>query len=262
MPIPEPRAAARFRAAAPVLFEILAKEHSLVTLNILSAGAAQSVVSQIAEKFQRESGHLVNAAYGAIGAIQARIVAGEPADVMVLSAAMIDELIEAGLVVSGSRADLGKVATGIAVRAGTPLPLVRDARVLSGNMLAATRIVCPDPAVATAGKVVMKLLDQLGITARIKPRLEFFPNGYAAMADLARSSGQLEMGITQVTEIIANGGVTLVGPLPPELQSDAVYAVGLAANSGDPERSKEFIRRLTGFNAQAVLSAAGFDLIR
>jgi len=126
----------------------------LATLNIFSAGAAQSVVTQIAEKFQRESGNPINAAYGAVGAMKARVVAGEPADVIVLTAALIDELIQQGLVVAGTRVDLGKVGAGVAVRAGTPLPDVGNATVLRGNILAAIKIVCPDPAVATAGKVV------------------------------------------------------------------------------------------------------------
>ena len=217
---------------------------------------------QIAEKFQRESGNLVNANYGAVGVMKARVVAGEPADVIVLTAALIDELIQQGFVAPGSRVDLGKVGTGVAVRAGTPLPDVRDSHVFRGNLLAATKVVCPDPAVATAGKVVMKALDQLGITGEVKPRLRFFPNGFAAMAHLAQSSGTLEMGITQVTEIVANQGVAFAGPLPPELQSITVYSAGLAVRSAHPERSKEFIRRLTGFNAQSVLSAAGFDISR
>lgn len=232
----------------------------MATLNIFSAGAAQAVVTQIAEKFQRESGNLINAAFGAVGAMKARVVAGESADVIVLTAALIDELIQQGLVVRGSRIDLGRVGTGVAVRAGTPLPNVGNAHVLRGNMLAATKIVCPDPAVATAGKVVLNVLDRLGIAGQVKARLQYFPNGYAAMAHLAQSTGMLEMGITQITEIIANRGVTLVGPLPPELQNIAVYSAGLAAHSGHPEHSQEFIRRLTGFNAHAVLSAAGFDV--
>jgi len=217
---------------------------------------------QIAEKFQRESGNLVSANYGAVGAMKARVAAGEPADVIILTAALIDELIQQGFVARGSRVDLGKVGTGIAVRAGTPLPDISDMRVLRGNMLAATRIVCPDPAVATAGKVVLSVLDQLGIADQVGPRLEYFPHGHAAMVNLAQSGGMLEMGMTQVTEIVANKGGTLVGPLPAELQNVAVYAVGLAARSAHPERSKEFIRRLTGFNAQTVLSAAGFDIGR
>ena len=230
----------------------------MTTLNIFCAGAAQAVVSQLAAKFQRESGNLVHAEYGAVGAMKARVVSGAPTDIVILTAALVDELIAEGEVVAGSRADLGKVGTGVAVRAGTPRPDVRDTRVLRGNMLAARRIVCPDPAFATAGKVVLRVLDQLGIATEVTPRLQYFPNGYAAMADLAQSSGELEMGITQVTEILANPGVKLVGPLPAEVQNMAVYSAGLAVRSAHPERSREFIRRLTGFNAQPLLSAAGF----
>jgi molybdate transport system substrate-binding protein len=230
----------------------------MTTLNIFCAGAAQAVVSQLAAKFQRESGNLIHAEYGAVGAMKARVVSGVPADIVILTAALIDELIAAGEVLAASRADLGKVGTGVAVRAGTPRPDVRDTAVLRANMQAASRIVCPDPAVATAGKVVLKVLDQLGIAAQVTPRLQYFPNGYAAMANLAQSDGLLEMGITQITEIVANPGVTLVGPLPPEVQNMAVYTAALAVRSAHPERSREFIRRLTGFNAQPILSAAGF----
>jgi len=68
------------------------------------------------------------------------------------------------------------------------------------------------------------------------------------------------MGITQITEIVANKGVKLVGPLPAEVQNIAVYSAGLAAHSAHPERAKELIRRLTGFNALPLLSAAGFEV--
>src|SRR3954469_24641378 len=166
-------------------------------------------MTQIAEKYQGESGHHVAAHFGAVGAMKARVVAGEPADVIILTAALIDELIQQGLVVAGSRVDLGKVGTGVAVRAGTPLPDVANVQVLRGNLLAATRVLFPDPAVATAGKVVMSALEKMGIAAELKTRLQFFPNGYAAMNDLAHSSGLNEIGITQVTEIVANKGVTL-----------------------------------------------------
>ena len=234
----------------------------VATLNVFCAGAAQAVVTEIAAKFQRDSGNFVAANFGAVGAMKARVVAGEPADVIILTAALIDELIAQGLVVAGSRVDLGKVGTGVAVRAGTPLPDVTDINVLRGNLLAATRVLFPDPAVATAGKVVMNALDKMGIAAELKSRLQFFPNGYAAMNDLAHSSGLNEIGITQVTEIVANKGVTLVGPLPAEVQNIAVYSAGLAAQSSQPDVARELIRRLTGFNAQPLLSAAGFDVGR
>src|SRR4051812_7314756 len=217
-------------------------------------------MTQIAEKYQGESGHHVAAHFGAVGAMKARVVAGEQADVIVLTAALIDELIQQGRVVAGSRIDLGKVGTGVAVRAGTPLPDVRDTHVLRGNLLAAKRVLFPDPAVATAGKVVVSALPKKGIPHPAKMRLHFFSDSYKAMKDLAQSKGLNEMGITQITEIVANPGVTLVGPLPTEVQNIAVYSAGLAAHAADPELARDFIRRLTGFSAQPILSAAGFDI--
>jgi molybdate transport system substrate-binding protein len=130
---------------------------------------------------------------------------------------------------------------------------------LRGNLLAATRIVCPDPAIATAGKVVMQALERIGIAEQAKPKLRFFPNGYAAMQWLATSRGQLEVGITQNTEIRANNGVTYVGPLPDELQMKTMYSAGLCARAQDPEAARAFVARLTGPTNRAALAAAGYE---
>jgi molybdate transport system substrate-binding protein len=232
----------------------------VATLNIFSAGAAQAVVAQIAEIFQRETGHQVAAVYGAVGAMHGRVIAGEPADVIILSAALIDDLVQRTIVAHGSRVDLGKVGTGVAVREGVALPDVRTVTALRANMIAATRVLCPDPAVATAGKIVMGLLDRLGIAEQVKPRLHFFPNGNTAMANLAQHGGKLDMGITQVTEIIPSKGVTFVGPLPAEVQTITVYSAGLAAGSSQTELAKAFIERLTGATGRRLLEEAGYQL--
>lgn len=197
-----------------------------------------------------------------MGAMKARVVAGEPVDVIILSAPLIEELVDSGHVVAGSRRDLGTVGTGVAVRAGTPLPEVANARALRGNVLGARRIVCPDPAIATAGKVVMRAFEILGIVERVRPRMQLFPNGYAAMTWLAQSRGLLEMGITQTTEILANNGVTYAGPLPAELQMKTVYAAGLAANARNPEAAREFIARLVSPATRSMLEAAGYEFTK
>src|SRR3990172_9254756 len=102
--------------------QISPEEDGLATLNIFSAGAAQAVVMQIAEKFQRQTPTRANAAYGAVGAMKAPVISAEPADVIVLTAALIDELIEEGFVAPGSRIDLGRVGTGVGGGAGAPPP--------------------------------------------------------------------------------------------------------------------------------------------
>ena len=230
------------------------------SLNIFCAGAARAMVMWVAGEFQRERAVAVNAHYGAVGAMKARVVAAEPVDIIILTAGLIDELIEQGLVVPGSRADLGKVGTAIAVRSGAALPDVGSTQALRSSLLAATKIVCPDPAVATAGKVLLDALRQLGIAERITPKLEYTPSGHEAMARIAHGTGILELGVMQMTEIIAGAGVTLAGPLPPGQQRDSIYSAGLAIRSAHPDRSREFIHQLTGLEARAALTAAGFEV--
>ena len=231
----------------------------MAVIRILGAGASQAVVERIAAAYTRETGNGVRADFGAVGAMKARVVAGEAVDVIVLTAALIDELAGSGEVAPGSRADLGKVGTGVAVRSGTPLPDVSTAHVLRGNLLAATKVGCPDPAIATAGKVVMRALERLGIVAQLQPRMQYFPNGYAAMKWLAESRGLLELGITQVTEILANPGVTYVGLLPGDLQTATVYSAGVAARAQNADGARELIARLTSAAARPLLAKAGYE---
>jgi len=232
----------------------------MAVLRLLSAGAAQAVCEQVIAAFQRDTGHDVEAIYGAVGAMKARMVGGEPVDVIILSAQLIQDLVSGGMVAVSSATDIGKVGTGVAVRAGTPLPEVRTREALRGNILAASVIVCPDPATATAGKIVMKLMDRLGVAVQVEDRMQFYPNGYAAMNWLAASSGALELGITQNTEILPNPGVTLVAPLPDEFQMKTVYTAGVAAHAAQPELARDFVNRMMTAEFRPNLRAAGFEI--
>jgi len=232
----------------------------MAVLRLLSAGAAQAVCERIIEEFQRDTGHEVEASFGAVGAMKARMAGGEPTDLIILSAPLIQDLVSAGLVAVSSVRDIGKVGTGVAVRAGTPLPEVRTREALRGNILAASVIVCPDPATATAGKIVMKLMERLGVATQVEDRMQFFPNGYAAMKWLSESSGNMELGITQNTEILPNKGVTWVGALPDEFQMKATYTAGVAAKGAQPELAREFVRRLTAEAFRPQLREAGYEI--
>jgi molybdate transport system substrate-binding protein len=232
----------------------------LATLRILSAGAAQAVTERIIDAFERETGSEVTADFGAVGAMKARVTGGEKIDVIVLTQAMIDELIAARLVQSGSRFDLGRVGTGVAVRAGAAVPNVADAASLRAAMRAADKIVFPDPAIATAGKVVMALMEKLDVLDDVRARFQFFPNGYAAMNWLASSGSGGALGITQVTEILPNKGVTYVGPLPAEFQMKTVYSAGVAAQAADVALAQNFVARFATPGARSMLIEAGYEL--
>lgn len=232
----------------------------MAELRILSAGAARSVTLGLARLFEQATGQRADADFGAVGAINARVVAGEPVDVVILTAAMIEALEASGHIAPGTRGDLGKVGTGACVRAGTPLPDVSTRRALRGNLLAATCVVCPDPAIATAGRILLKALESLGVESEVRPRLRFFPNGHAAMTWLAESRGTMEIGITQISEILPIEGVTYVGPLPEALQMRTVYSIGLASGARNPDVARQFIASVLAPSARPLLRAAGYEM--
>ena len=228
-------------------------------LRILSAGAAQAVTERLIEAFKRDTGADVTAEFSAVGAMRARVTAGEPVDVITLTQSMIDELARDGFVVPGSRVDLGRVGTGVAVRAGAPVPNVSSAASVRAAVRGAAKIVCPDPAVATAGKVVIAAMDKLGIGEEVRDRMQFFPNGYAAMAWLAENGGARDLGITQVTEILPNPGVTYAGALPGELQMKTVYSAGIAMRATEPALARDFIARFGLPSGRSLLAEAGYE---
>jgi molybdate transport system substrate-binding protein len=232
----------------------------VATVRILSAGAAQAVTEKIIEAFRRDTRHDVIADFGAVGAMKAKMIAGEPVDVIILTQPMIEALIGDGRVEAGSRIDLGKVGTGVAVRAGCDLPDVANVDALRARIRAASKIAFPDPAIATAGKVVMNLFDKLGVTEEVAPRMKLFPNGYAAMKWLAATAGGEELGITQVTEILPNEGVAYAGPLPDEFQMKAIYSLGIASQARERPVAEAFAARFSAASARALLVDAGYEL--
>jgi molybdate transport system substrate-binding protein len=230
----------------------------MILLNILSAGAAQAVVQNTITDFKRDTGNDVAADFGAVGTMKAKALSGAAVDVIVLTDTMIDELIALGFV-EPQRFDLGKVGTGVAVRAGVAVPDVSTADGLRAVLRAASAIAFPDPAVATAGKIVMACLEKLGIAAEVKDRLKFFPNGNAAMNWMAAHGDARTIGITQNTEILPIKGVTYVAPLPDEFQAKATYSAGCVAKRAHRAAAQDFILRLTSPAAKPMLAAAGYE---
>jgi molybdate transport system substrate-binding protein len=233
----------------------------MATVRLLSAGAAQAVCERLIDAYRKDTGHEVHADFGAVGAIKARVLAGEAVDVTILTRPLIDELVGGGWIAPGSQHDLGRVGTGVAVRAGSAIPDVSDAARLKACLLRAGRIVCPDPAIATAGKVVMRAFERLEVQDALRERLRFFPNGYAAMGWLATEGEEGDLGITQDTEIIPNPGVAYVAPLPAELQMKTVYSIGLAARAAEPQLAREFIGLFALSGTRSLLEEAGYELL-
>jgi molybdate transport system substrate-binding protein len=229
-------------------------------LHVLSGGAAQGLVTALAGEFRAATGYEIAGTFGAVGAMKEKLLGGAPADVLILTRALIDELAVAGQVAPGTAADLGRVRTGVAVRAGDPVPEVGSADGLRTALRGADRIFFPDPQRATAGIHFARVLEQLGIAAEVAARLSTHPNGATAMRELASAGGARPIGVTQITEILNTPGVALVGPLPREFELATVYAAAVCARAAAPEVAKRLVA-LLGAGAQRDLRArAGFEL--
>jgi molybdate transport system substrate-binding protein len=224
-------------------------------IRVLSAGAVKSIIEELSEMFRQETGHTVKATFGPVGATRQTLERGEPADVVILTDAAIDELAGRGLVVAGSRADIARTAIGVAVREGAPRPDVSTPEALEQTLLSAKSIVYVDPARgATSGIHFASVLARLGIADAVKDRTILKDGGFAAEAV---AKGEAEVCVHQISEILPVRGVTLAGPLPRELQKVTTYSAGLVARSDAQDAARSFIAYVTRPAFKPKFAAAG-----
>lgn len=228
-------------------------------LEILSGGAAQGLVGALAAQFKAQTGRDIAGTFGAVGAMRDRLLAGAPADLLILTRALIAELERSGHVAAGSAVDIGVVRTGVAVRAGDPVPALGDGPALRAALLAADGIYFPDPKLATAGIHFAKVLDTLGIAVEVAGRLRPFSNGATAMRELAAARSPRPIGCTQVTEILATPGVMLAGPLPKAFELATIYTAGVATRAALPEEARRLAALLGGDGARDLRRRIGFE---
>ncbi len=217
----------------------------MTALRILSGGAAQGLVEALRPAFEAETGCTIDGVFGAVGAMKARLLSGESADLLILSRALIDELEAVGHVVAGTAKDIGVVETAIAVRRGDTLPSVGNADELRAILRVADEIHFPDPTLATAGIHFANVLRDLGLWDRVVDQLEPAPNGAAAMRALAASTRRHPIGCTQATEILSTPGIVLVAPLPPGCELVTTYTAAVTAHATARDAAAALIEMLT-----------------
>jgi molybdate transport system substrate-binding protein len=230
----------------------------MTALRILSGGAAQGLVAGLAARFKALTGLDIDGEFGAVGTMAGKLEAGTEADLVVLTAIVIADLVRKGLVVRDSAWDIGIVETAIARRAGDPPVSISDAAGLREALLAADAVFVPDTKASTAGIHVASVLDRLGIAAEVAPRLKIFPNGATAMRHLAASDALTAIGCTQSTEIINTPGVVVSAALPPGYELATVYSAAVTSQSRQAADAKRLIALLTAAELSELRERAGF----
>ena len=226
-------------------------------IKVLTAGAFKQVLLALLPDFERTSGHKVTVENDTVGALTKRIEGGEAFDLAVLTPKAVDDLAKAGKFAPGSRANLARVGVGVVVKDGTPKPDIGSVAAFKQALLAAKSVAYIDPAAGgSSGIYVAGLLDKLGVASEVKPKAKLIPGG--AVAEHV-AKGEAELGIHQISEILPVKGVTLVGPLPAEIQNYTVYAAGIGAHAKEGEAAKALLKALTSPAAADVLKSKGME---
>jgi molybdate transport system substrate-binding protein len=227
-------------------------------IKVLSAGAMKAMVSELGAEFTRETGHTLSLTSGTVGQLRDKLLAGETADVVVISDTAIDQLIGQGHLVRGSRVDIARTGMGVAVREGAPKPDITTPEAFKQALLSAKSITYVDPASGgTSGIYFASLLQRLGIADAVKSKTVLRQGGGYVAELVAR--GEAELAVHQISEIVPVKGATLVGPLPRELQKVTVYSAALLARGTATEPAKALVEFMARPAFKARLAAAGLD---
>jgi len=179
--------------------------------------------------------------------------------VIILTDAMLHAMAREGHVDAAIVAPLGRVRTGVAVRAGESLPDIGDREALRRTLLAAAGLYLPDTERSTAGMHCIEVLRALGIHDDVMARVRAFPNGATAMGELAQAREPGCIGCTQITEIRYTPGVALVGPLPAEFELATVYSAAVATAAQAPGAALQFVQLLTAPASRELRRSGGFE---
>jgi molybdate transport system substrate-binding protein len=226
-------------------------------IKVLTAGAMKAVVVELTAPFEAATGHTLVIDNDTAGGLARRIGGGEAFDVTIITPAVIDALIKDARVAAGSRTDLAKVGMGVAVKAGATKPDISTVEAFKATLLAAKSVTYIDPkAGGSSGIYFDKLIERLGIAEPVRAKAKLLPGGY--VAELV-ATGEAELAIHQISEIVPVPGVLLVGPLPPEVQNTTIYAGGISSAARDPVAAKALLTHLASAAAKPVLAKKGMD---
>jgi len=234
---------------------VLAGHAAAAELKVLTAGAYKPVLQALAPGFEQASGHRLVIDNDTAGALHKRIAGGEAFDVLVAPPGVHQAL--AAQLAPGTASPLARVAIGVAVKQGAPRPDVSTVEAFQQALLAARAVATIDPAAGgSSGIYLWQLFDKMGIAAQLKPKAVLVPGGLVAQRLV---SGEADLAIHQVSEILAVPGAVLVGTLPAAIQNYTVYAGGTASAARDPAAARALLAWLAGPQAAAVLKDKGME---
>jgi molybdate transport system substrate-binding protein len=221
-------------------------------ITMIASNAVREPYLELLPAFEKSAGHAVTVSWGGTVDIVKRVESGEIADVVIIPAARIDDLIAEGLI--ASRTDLVRSGVGVAARPGVPKPDVSSVAALKSALETAQSIVLSS---GPSSLYMPALFEKLGVAETVKPKIIQIAPGLSVGAALARGEG--EIGFTQVSELMSVKAIQYLGPLPAGVQFVTAFSAGLHAAAPAPDAARVLLKFLTGPDAVPVLTRHGLE---
>jgi molybdate transport system substrate-binding protein len=227
-------------------------------LKVMCARSMHQAVGALGEAFAKAGSHEIAFDFGTVGALQAKLDAGETADVVILAVPGIDKLEKSGALVPGSRRNVAKTFIAVCIREGTSKPDFSTAEAFKSFLENARAVAMADPAVGGSAAVYIPVMfDRMGLVATMKPKSLLEKNG----VEVARRvvEGKAEFGLTLSGEVASVAGAAIAGPLPPPFGQDTTYCAAVMTASAAKEAAAALIAALTHPDTRAAWKKAGFE---
>lgn len=225
------------------------------TVRVLSTRATRGVLEALVPAFARETGLAVAVDYGATNELMPRIAAGERGDLVLLTRAALDGLAAEGVVDPQSRAGVARALVGMAVKAGAPRPDIATVEALVATLRAARAVAWSQT--GASGLHFARVLARLGIAEEITAKA-IVRDGFTGER---AASGEVDLAIQQMSELMAVKGIDMVGPLPDAVQEVTVFAGGVFADARNPAGARALLARLVSPEARSALEASGLSAL-
>ena len=223
----------------------------MTEIRVFSTIGMRTVLEELALGFELAHGCTIARVYDSSVAAMQRIAAGESGDVAVFTAAAIDDLIAQGKMLA--RTDLARSFVGIAVRRGAAKPDISTPDMFKAAMLVAKSVA--HSKTGASGLYFVSLMERLGIANVIKPKAVVIDGIVGKLA----ATGEAEIAVQQISELMQAEGIDIVGPLPDELQSVTVFSAGAFTASAQPELAKALIADLASPKHAALIRRKGME---
>lgn len=247
-----------YRILLPALLILLAGGASVTAkeLKILTGAGMSMPVRQLAGDYAARTGTKVDVVSDTAGGVQKRIEAGEAFDLVIGTTTVLDALTRQQKVLA-QHSNLARMVAGIGARKGTAKPDISDAAAVKATLLAAKTITYVDPASGgITGVFFLSQADKLGIGTQVRAKAVLKSNGTGVAAAVA--DGQAQYGVTLISEMLPNPGVT-VWPLPDELQMSTIYTAAVATHAQNAMDAAAMLDDLRGPKGHDASLKAGLQ---